>query len=50
MHEASVKLLNQAVGDELYAVHQYDTEYGQQYLALQSIERSRNISGGATAE
>ena len=23
MHEASVKLLNQAVGDELYAVHQY---------------------------
>ena len=23
MHEASVKLLNHAVGDELYAVHQY---------------------------
>jgi len=55
MHEKSVKLLNEAVADELTAVQQYDTEldnmakFGENYLALQSIERSKNRSAGTPA-
>jgi bacterioferritin len=48
VYEASVKRLNEAVGDELHAVHQY--MYFHCDCDDQSIERSKNISGGAPAE
>jgi bacterioferritin len=52
----SKKLFEDLVVDEERHFDQYDTElanlgkYGEQYLALQSIERSKNISGGAPAD
>jgi bacterioferritin len=52
----SKKLFEDLVADEERHFDQYDTEmanlekYGEQYLALQSIERSKNISGGAPVE
>ena len=52
---ASKKLFEDLVADEERHFDQYDTEmanlekYGEQYLALQSIERSKNISGGTPA-
>jgi bacterioferritin len=51
---ASRKIFEQLVGDEERHYSNYDTEFeniskfGERYLALQSIERSRNISAGAT--
>ena len=51
----SKKLFEDLVADEERHFDQYDTEmanldkYGEQYLALQSIERSKNISGGTPA-
>ena len=52
----SKKLFEDLVADEERHFDQYDTEmanlekYGEQYLALQSIERSKNISAGAPVE
>jgi bacterioferritin len=52
----SKKLFEDLVMDEERHFDQYDTEmenlvkFGQNYLALQSIERSKNISTGNTAE
>jgi bacterioferritin len=52
----SKKLFEDLVADEERHFDQYDTEmanlekFGEQYLALQSIERSKNLSGGAPAE
>jgi bacterioferritin len=52
---ASKKLFEDLVADEERHFDQYDTEmdnlekYGERYLALQSIERSKNISGGTPA-
>jgi bacterioferritin len=50
------KLFEDLVGDEERHFDQYDTElanmdrYGDRYLALQSIERSKNIASGAPRE
>ena len=52
----SKKLFEQLVEDEERHFNQYDDElenlakFGDNYLALQSIERSKNISGGMPAE
>lgn len=52
----SKKLFEQLVEDEERHYNQYDDElenlakFGDNYLALQSIERSKNISGGMPAE
>jgi bacterioferritin len=52
----SKKLFEDLVADEERHFDQYDTEmdnlekYGEQYLALQSIERSKSLSGGTPAE
>lgn len=53
----SKKLFEQLVGDEERHFNQYDDEmenlkkFGDNYLALQSIERSKNLgAGGLTAE
>jgi bacterioferritin len=52
----SKKLFEDLVADEERHFDQYDTEmdnlqrYGEQYLALQSIERSKNLSAGTPAE
>ena len=52
----SKKLFEQLVGDEERHFDQYDVEmenlqkFGDNYLALQSIERSKNISNQAPAE
>jgi bacterioferritin len=49
---ASKKLFEQLIDDEERHFDQYDTEidnmkrFGDNYLALQSIERSKNIGGG----
>ena len=54
MKEKSVELLNKAVVDEERHFDQYGVEmenlkkFGQNYLALQSIERHKNIAGGRT--
>ena len=51
----SKKLFEDLVADEERHFDQYDTEmdnlekYGEQYLALQSIERSKSMSGGPAA-
>ncbi len=51
----SKKLFEDLVADEERHFDQHDTEmanleeYGEQYLALKSNERSNNISGGAPA-
>jgi bacterioferritin len=51
----SKKLFEDLVADEERHFDQYDTEmanlekYGEQYLALQSIERSKTMSGGPSA-
>jgi bacterioferritin len=51
----SKKLFEELVTDEERHYDQYDTEvdnmvkYGDNYLALQSIERSKNISAGPPA-
>ncbi len=56
MHEKSVELLNKAVADEERHYAQYDTEldnmarFGDRYLALQSIERSKSRGAGQPAE
>lgn len=53
---ASKKLFESLVDDEERHFDQYDDEmanlkkFGDNYLALQSIERSKNISSGNTAE
>jgi bacterioferritin len=53
---ASKKLFEGLVDDEERHYDQYDTEaenikkFGERYLALQSIERSKNIAGGTSAE
>lgn len=53
---ASKKLFESLVDDEERHFNQYDDEvenmkkFGDNYLALQSIERSKNISGGAPAQ
>jgi bacterioferritin len=53
MHEKSIQLLNRAVADEERHFDQYETEvdniarFGDRYLALQSIERSKTLTGGA---
>ena len=52
----SKKLFERLVEDEERHYNQYDDEtenlkkFGDKYLALQSIERSKNISAGTTAE
>lgn len=52
----SKQLFEELVADEERHYDQYDTEvehlkqYGANYLALQSIERSKTISGGGTEE
>ena len=52
----SKKLFEQLVEDEERHFNQYDDEvdnmkkFGDNYLALQSIERSKNVAGGAPAE
>jgi bacterioferritin len=52
---ASKKLFEQLVDDEERHFDQFDDElgnlgkFGENYLALQSIERSKNISGGGEA-
>jgi len=52
----SKKLFEDLVTDEERHYDQYDTElenmakFGDQYLALQSIERSKNIASGPTAQ
>jgi bacterioferritin len=52
----SKKLFEQLVGDEERHFDQYDVEmenlkkFGDSYLALQSIERSKNIASGQTTE
>ena len=52
----SKKLFEELVGDEERHQDQYEDEmdnlkkYGDNYLALQSIERSKNVSGSAGAE
>ena len=52
----SKKLFEALVADEEMHYDQYDVEienikkYGDRYMALQSIERSRNLAGGATGE
>ena len=52
---ASKKLFEGLVDDEERHFDQYDVEaenikkFGERYLALQSIERSKNIAGGAPA-
>jgi len=52
----SKQLFETLVGDEERHYNQYDDEvrniekYGDRYLALQSIERSRNTAAGAAAE
>ena len=52
----SKKLFEDLVADEERHFDQYDTEvanlekYGEQYLALQSIERSKNLSTGTPTE
>ena len=53
---ATKKVFEGLVDDEERHFDQYDTEaenikkFGERYLALQSIERSKNIAGGAPAE
>lgn len=53
---ASKKIFEQLVADEERHFDQYDTEldnlmkFGDRYLALQSIERSKNIASGQSAE
>jgi len=53
---ASKKLFENLVTDEERHFDQYDTEldnmakFGDRYLALQSIERSKNIAAGAPAQ
>ncbi len=50
---ASKRLFEDLVGDEERHADQYETElenmdkFGERYLALQSIERSKNLSAGA---
>ena len=52
----SKKLFEQLVGDEEMHFNQYDVEmenlkkFGDNYLALQSIERSKNIAAGKPTE
>ncbi len=52
----SKKLFEDLVADEERHFDQYDTEldnmakFGDRYLALQSIERSKNIASGTTAD
>lgn len=52
----SRQVFESLVGDEERHYNQYDTEvlniekFGQQYLALQSMERSRSTAAGAPAE
>ncbi len=52
----SKKLFEALVADEEMHYDQYDVEienikkYGDRYMALQSIERSRNLAGGATGD
>ncbi len=52
----SKKLFEDLVADEERHFDQYDTElenmakFGDRYLALQSIERSKNMASGASAE
>ncbi len=52
MREKSIELLNGVVADEERHFDQYDQEidnldrFGEKYLALQSIERSKSVSGG----
>ncbi len=52
----SKKIFEQLVADEEMHYDQYDTEYenvkkfGERYLALQSIERSKSLAAGAPAE
>jgi bacterioferritin len=52
----SKKLFEQLVADEERHYDQYDvevgniTKFGERYLALQSIERSKNLAGGAAPE
>jgi len=52
----SKQIFEDLVADEERHYDQYDTEmeniekFGERYLALQSIERSRNLSAGAPAE
>ncbi len=52
----SKKLFEDLVGDEERHFDQYDTEldnmakFGDRYLALQSIERSKNLAAGTPAE
>ena len=56
MKEKSVELLNKAIADEERHFDQYDVEidnqkkFGDNYLALQSIERSKNIAAGRPAD
>lgn len=51
----SKKLFEQLVGDEERHFNQYDDEmenlikFGDNYLALQSIERSKNLSAGRSS-
>ncbi len=53
---ASKKLFEDLVADEERHFDQYDTEldnmakFGDRYLALQSIERSKNIASGTTVD
>lgn len=53
---ASKKIFEGLVEDEEGHMDQFDTEmdnlarFGERYLVLQSIERSKNIAGGASAE
>lgn len=53
---ASKKIFEGLVDDEERHFDQYDIEmgniakFGERYLALQSIERSKNVAGGAGAE
>lgn len=56
MHEQSITLLNRAVADEERHDGQYDQEldhmakFGDRYLALQSIERSKTRGAGRPVE
>ena len=53
---ASKKLFERLVDDEERHFDQFDDEvnnlkkFGENYLALQSIERSKNVGGGKAAE
>jgi bacterioferritin len=52
----SKKIFEQLVGEEEVHYDQFDNEldkvekYGERYLALQSIERSKGLAAGAPAE